>query len=381
MIYERCVNSGAARLGRLCLTHGMLDTPAFMPVGTYAAVKGVTPDELAALGAPIVLGNTFHLMLRPGAELIARHGGLHGFMGWHGPILTDSGGFQVWSLAANRHLTEDGAMFASPLDGSRRFLSPEGSIDVQRALNSDVVMCFDECTDYPVDKSVAAASMARSMRWAARCRTHHADSANALFGINQGSVFPDLRTESMDALTEIGFDGYAIGGVSVGEPWPEKASAIEAAITRAPVDAPRYLMGVGTPADLVLAVGYGVDMFDCVMPSRNARNGYLFTNAGAVKIKNAAYREDFRPLDAECGCPTCRGYSRAYLHHLFRCGEMLGARLNTLHNLWYYQSVMRRIRNAIAAERYDQFTRQFLAGPEGVGTRAAEFFGVATDCG
>ncbi len=375
MIYDPIAASDGARLGRLRLVHGMVNTPAFMPVGTYGTVKGVTPDELDALGAPIVLGNTLHLMLRPGANIVARHGGLHEFMGWDRPILTDSGGFQVWSLAANRDLSEDGATFASPVDGSRHFLSPEGSIDVQRALNSDVVMCFDECTDFPVAKAAAAASMKRSMRWAERCKTRHAGSPNALFGINQGNIFADLRAESMAALTDIGFDGYAIGGVSVGESWPDKAVAIEAAVAAAPVQAPRYLMGVGTPADLVLAVGWGIDMFDCVMPTRNARNGYLFTHRGVVKIKNAVHRDDLSPLDADCCCPTCCGYSRAYLHHLSRCREILGARLNTLHNLWYYQSVMQRIRAAIADDCYASFRHAFLTGPEGSGSHAAEYFG------
>ncbi len=338
-----------------------------MPVGTYGTVKAMTPAELVELGAEIVLGNTYHLMLRPGTEVIGAHGGLHGFMRWDRPILTDSGGFQVWSLAAMRKLSEDGVAFRSPRDGAHQFLSPEGSVAIQHALNADIVMCLDECTGYPVSKRDAAVSMQRSMRWAARCRRAHGDSPNRLFGINQGSVFADLRIESMAALVDIGFDGYAIGGVSVGERWEDKAAVLEAVLAHAPFAAPRYLMGVGMPVDLVAAVGYGIDLFDCVLPTRNARNGYLFTHAGIVKIKNASYKQDLRPLDEHCDCTTCRGYSRAYLHHLFRCGEILAARLHTLHNLYYYQTLMRRIREAIEANAYPAFMRSFFASAEGAG--------------
>ncbi|MBO9470918.1 tRNA guanosine(34) transglycosylase Tgt [Endozoicomonas sp. G2_2] len=375
MNLERLAQSGDARRARLSLPHGVVDTPTFMPVGTYGTVKGMTPEELAGLGAQIVLGNTYHLMLRPGTEIVNLHGGLHDFMHWHGPILTDSGGFQVWSLAEMRKLSEDGVAFRSPLDGSSQYLSPERSIEVQHALNSDIVMCLDECTDYPVAKEDAAASMQLSMRWAARCREAHGDSANLLFGINQGSVFDDLRAESMAALVDIGFDGYAIGGVSVGEAWDLKARVLEGVLPVTPVDRPRYLMGVGTPSDLVAAVSFGIDMFDCVMPTRNARNGYLFTSQGVVKIKNAVHKHDTGPLDPYCGCPTCTRYSRAYLHHLYRCGEILAARLNTWHNLYYYQALMQRIRDAIEADRYAAFMREFFTSAEGAGTAQAAWFG------
>lgn len=379
MIYEALGRDGDARRGRVHLPHGSIETPAFMPVGTYGTVKAMTPEELVELGAEIVLGNTFHLMLRPGTEVIGAHGGLHGFMRWERPILTDSGGFQVWSLAEIRKLTEDGVAFASPLDGSRQYLSPERSVEIQHALNSDIVMCLDECTAYPVSQAKAAASMRLSMRWAARCRAAHGDSPNKLFGINQGSVYPELRKESMARLAEIGFDGYAIGGVSVGEGWPDKAAVLESVLPVTPADAPRYLMGVGTPADLVAAVGYGVDMFDCVMPTRNARNGYLFTHEGVVKIKNAVHRHDTGPLDRHCDCYTCRHYSRAYLHHLYRCGEILAARLNSWHNLAYYQKLMRRIREAIEVGRYPAFMREFFAGAEGAGTPQAAHGGYSQD--
>jgi queuine tRNA-ribosyltransferase len=376
MMFKLLCRSEAARRGRLHLPHGRVETPAFMPVGTYGTVKAMTPAELVELGAEIVLGNTYHLMLRPGTEVIGAHGGLHGFMRWDRPILTDSGGFQVWSLAAMRKLSEDGVAFRSPRDGAHQFLSPEGSVAIQHALNADIVMCLDECTGYPVSKRDAAVSMQRSMRWAARCRRAHGDSPNRLFGINQGSVFADLRVESMAALVDIGFDGYAIGGVSVGERWEDKAAVLEAVLAHAPFAAPRYLMGVGMPVDLVAAVGYGIDLFDCVLPTRNARNGYLFTHAGIVKIKNAAYKQDLRPLDEHCDCTTCRGYSRAYLHHLFRCGEILAARLHTLHNLYYYQTLMRRIREAIEANAYPAFMRSFFASAEGAGApHAAAYAG------
>ncbi|WP_348762074.1 tRNA guanosine(34) transglycosylase Tgt [uncultured Salinisphaera sp.] len=377
MIYESLAVSGDARRGRVHLPHGTVETPTFMPVGTYGTVKGMTPEEVAGLGAEIVLGNTYHLMLRPGTDIIDAHGGLHDFMHWQGPILTDSGGFQVWSLAEMRKLTEEGVAFASPIDGAKWFMSPERSIAVQHSLNSDIVMCLDECTDFPVAKADAASSMQLSMRWAARCRAAHGDSANKLFGINQGSIYSDLRAESMAALVDIGFDGYAIGGVSVGEGWDDKAGVLAHILPLTPADAPRYLMGVGTPADLVASVGYGIDMFDCVMPTRNARNGYLFTHAGIVKIKNAVHKHDTAPLDADCDCYTCRHYSRAYLHHLHRCGEILGARLCTWHNLAYYQKLMGRIRAAIDADAYPAFQRAFFTGPEGAGTPQAAHGGWA----
>jgi len=375
MHLERLAQSGAARRGCLHLPHGDVATPAFMPVGTYGTVKGMTPEEIESLGAEIVLGNTYHLMLRPGTEVIGAHGGLHDFMHWQRPILTDSGGFQVWSLAEMRKLSEDGVAFRSPIDGSRQYLSPERSIEVQRVLNSDIVMCLDECTDYPVAKADAASSMQLSMRWAARCRAAHGDSNNLLFGINQGSVFDDLRAESMAALVDIGFDGYAIGGVSVGEAWADKASVLDGVLPVTPEDYPRYLMGVGTPSDLVAAVSFGIDMFDCVMPTRNARNGYLFTHQGVIKIKNAVHRFDTGPLDSACECYTCRHYSRAYLHHLYRCGEILAARLHTWHNLFYYQRLMQRIRAAIEADRYSTFMKDFFASAEGAGTAQAAYFG------
>lgn len=375
MIYESLAQSATARRGRVHLPHGTVETPAFMPVGTYGTVKGMTPEEITGLGAEILLGNTYHLMLRPGTEILDAHGGLHDFMHWDKPILTDSGGFQVWSLAEMRKLSEDGVAFRSPLDGSRQYLTPEGSIAVQHSLNSDIVMCLDECTDYPVAKADAATSMQLSMRWAARCRAAHGDSDNKLFGINQGSVYADLRAESMAALVDIGFDGYAIGGVSVGEGWEDKAAVLEDILPLTPDDAPRYLMGVGTPSDLVAAAGFGIDMFDCVMPTRNARNGYLFTHQGVVKIKNAVHKYDTGPLDPTCDCYTCRHYSRAYLHHLYRCGEILSARLNTWHNLRYYQLLMARIRGAIEVDGYAGFMREFFTGPEGVGTAQAAYGG------
>lgn len=364
MQFELNATSGAARRGTLQLVHGTVSTPAFMPVGTYGTVKGMLPAELRHLGADILLGNTYHLMLRPGAEVVRAHDGLHEFMGWDGPILTDSGGFQVWSLAPMRKLDEDGVSFQSHIDGSRHRLTPEDAVAVQHALGSDIAMVLDECTDYPVAEADARVSMERSMRWAARCRLAHGDNPNALFGINQGSVYPGLRRESMQRLVEIGFDGYAIGGVSVGEPAEARAAILDAALSEAPVQAPRYLMGVGTPADLVDAVAAGIDLFDCVLPTRNARNGYLFTSRGPVKIKNARHRHDTGPLDSECPCHVCRTYSRAYLHHLFRCGEILAARLNTWHNLYYYLDLMRRMRLAIEVDAFDTFACGFKKNME-----------------
>jgi len=348
MQFEVIAQCGAARRGRLALAHGTIETPVFMPVGTYGTVKAMSPAELEALGAQIVLGNTFHLWLRPGTEVIAAHAGLHGFMGWRRPILTDSGGYQVFSLGPLRKVREEGVSFASPVDGDKLLLTPELSMQIQRALDSDVAMVFDECTPYPASRDETADSMRLSLRWAARCRQAHADNPNALFGIVQGGMFEDLRDESLGALAEIGFDGYAIGGLSVGEP-KEDMRRIEAHVTpRLPANRPRYLMGVGTPEDIVEAVCNGIDMFDCVLPTRNARNGWLFTRYGDAKIRNARYRNDTRPLDEGCSCYACRQFSRAYLHHLQRTNEILGARLNTVHNLHYYLGLLAELRQAIA---------------------------------
>lgn len=367
MRFELLHSDGAARRGRLHCPRGVVETPAFMPVGTYGTVKAMTPEELRAVGAQIVLGNTFHLMLRPGAELIARLGGLHRFMHWDGPILTDSGGFQVWSLARLRKLSEEGVEFASPVDGARVFLSPERSIEVQRLLGADIAMQFDECTPYPATHEQARESLRLSARWARRCQRAHAGAAGALFGIVQGGMYPELRAESLARLTEIGFDGYALGGLSVGESAAERLRVLDAIVPAMPAAAPRYLMGVGTPRDLVEACARGVDLFDCVLPTRNARNGHLFTSQGVIKIRNAAHREEESALDPACDCYTCRNYTRAYLHHLDRCNEILGSRLNTLHNLHYYQRLMARVRAAIDAGRFAAFEREFLAGPEAEG--------------
>ena len=361
MKFELLATDGAARRGRLTLAHGTVDTPAFMPVGTYGAVKAMSPDEVKALGAQIVLGNTFHLWLRPGLEVIAAHGGLHRFMGWDGPILTDSGGFQVFSLGALRKISEEGVKFASPVNGDRLFLTPEESMRIQRVLNSDIVMIFDECTPYPATPAEAAKSMRLSLRWAERSKQAHEGNPNALFGIQQGSTFENLRRESSQRLIDIGFDGYAIGGLSVGEPKADMQRILAHTAPRLPQARPRYLMGVGTPEDLVNAVAQGIDMFDCVLPTRNARNGWLFTRRGTVKIRNAAHATDTRPLDETCPCPTCRNYSRAYLHHLQRVNEILGARLNTLHNLFYYQQLMAELREAIGAGRLADYVAEFHA--------------------
>jgi len=365
--FDRLATDGRARRGRLRLRRGAVETPVFMPVGTYGTVKAMTPEELTALGAQIVLGNTFHLMLRPGAAVIRAHGGLHGFMHWTGPILTDSGGFQVWSLADLRKVSEDGVRFRSPVNGDPVFLSPEISMEVQAALDSDVVMAFDECPPYPATEAEARASMELSMRWARRSRDSHLalGNPNALFGIVQGGTHLGLRLESLSALTEIGFDGYAVGGLAVGEPAEERNAVLDVLEAQLPTDRPRYLMGVGTPADIVAAVLRGIDMFDCVMPTRNARNGHLYTSQGVVKIRNAAHRTDTGPLDPACNCYTCRNYSRSYLRHLDRCNEILGARLNTVHNLHYYLDLMRRVRAAIEAGDFGRFAADFLAGPEG----------------
>ena len=349
---------GAARRGVLELAHGVVDTPAFMPVGTYATVKAMSPQELAASGAQIVLGNAFHLWLRPGLEVIARHGGLHRFMSWDNPILTDSGGFQVFSLGALRKISEEGVQFASPVNGDRLFLTPEESMRIQGVLNSDIAMVFDECLAYPHTEEQAADSMRLSMRWAARSKQAW-QSDNALFGIVQGGIYRHLREESVQTLVAIGFDGYAIGGLAVGEPKEERIRVL--AGTRLPEERPRYLMGVGTPEDIIEAVASGIDMFDCVLPTRNARNGWLFTRFGDVKIRNARYRDDTRPLDEDCGCYTCRNFTRAYLYHLQKANEILGARLNTLHNLHYYQELMQTLRVAIEAGTFAASAERLLA--------------------
>jgi len=361
MAFTVLATDGAARRARLALAHGVVETPVFMPVGTYGTVKAMSPGELVAAGASIVLGNTFHLWLRPGTEVIEAHGGLHRFMNWPHPILTDSGGFQVFSLGALRKISEEGVAFASPVNGDRLFLTPETSMAIQRSLDSDIVMAFDECTPYPASRDEAAQSMARSMRWAKRSRAAHEGNANRLFGIVQGGMYEDLRDESVAELASIGFDGYAIGGLSVGEPKPEMLSVLAHTAPRLPADRPRYLMGVGTPEDIVAGVAAGIDMFDCVMPTRNARNGWLFTRHGDVKIRNARHRSDTGPIDPTCACPTCRGYSRAYLHHLQRVGEILGARLATIHNLHYYLTLAAEMREAIAEGRFAAWVARFHA--------------------
>jgi queuine tRNA-ribosyltransferase len=340
---------GQARRGRLELAHGAVDTPAFMPVGTYGTVKAMSPAELREVGAQIVLGNTFHLWLRPGTDVIAKHGGLHRFMGWDGPILTDSGGFQVFSLGALRKITEEGVKFASPINGDRLLLTPEESMRVQRALDSDIAMIFDDCTPHPATHKQAEKSMHLSLRWAERSRRAFEGSRNALFGIVQGGVYEDLREASLAGLAAIGFQGYAIGGLAVGEPREDRERILAHTAPRLPAERPRYLMGMGTPEDLIDGVLAGIDMFDCVLPTRNARNGWLFTRHGDVKIRNARWRDDPAPLDPQCGCYACRHFSLAYLHHLQRANEILGARLNTIHNLHYYQELMRDLRGAIEA--------------------------------
>jgi queuine tRNA-ribosyltransferase len=359
MRFEVLATDGRARRARLTLAHGIVETPIFMPVGTYGSVKAMAPNELLELGAQIVLGNTFHLWLRPGTEVIEGHRGLHRFMGWPKPILTDSGGFQVFSLGALRKVQEDGVAFASPVNGDRLFLTPERSMEIQRALDSDVVMAFDECTPFPATRDEAARSMELSMRWAARSKSAHAGNPNALFGIVQGGMHEDLRDASLAALTTIGFDGYAIGGLSVGEPKEAMLRVLDHAAPRLPAASPRYLMGVGTPEDIVAGVLAGIDMFDCVLPTRNARNGWLFTRFGDLKIRNAGYRTDTGPIDPTCACYACRHFTRAYLHHLQRVNEILGARLATVHNLHYYLWLAAGLREAIAAGRLAAFVTQF----------------------
>jgi queuine tRNA-ribosyltransferase len=357
---------GHARRGRLELNHGMIETPIFMPVGTYGSVKAMAPNELVEIDAQIILGNTFHLWLRPGVEVLEKFGGLHKFMGWDKPILTDSGGFQVFSLGAMRKITEEGVKFASPINGDRLFLSPEISMQIQRALNSDIVMQFDECTPYEIDgrpatEKEAADSMRMSLRWAKRSldEFNRGENPNALFGIVQGGMFEHLRDESLAGLQDIDFHGVAIGGLSVGEPKEDMLRILQHVGPRLPANKPHYLMGVGTPEDLVDGVANGIDMFDCVMPTRNARNGWLFTRFGDIKIKNAKHKDDDKPLDETCGCYACRNFSRAYLHHLHRAGEILGARLNTIHNLHYYLELMREMREAIEAGSFQGFVVQF----------------------
>jgi len=361
MKFELLNTDGAARRGTLSFTRGTVQTPAFMPVGTYGTVKAMTPEELTGIGAEIILGNTFHLMLRPGTEIIRAHGDLHDFMHWQGPILTDSGGFQVFSLGEMRKITEAGVTFRSPVNGDKVFLDPERSMQVQRELGSDIVMVFDECTPCPATEQQASDSMELSLRWAARSRQAHGDNPAALFGIIQGGMYPELRSRSLDGLVKVGFDGYAIGGLSVGETEAERIMILDHLQPRMPTDKPRYLMGVGRPEDIVEAVRRGVDMFDCVMPTRNARNGHLFTHQGEIRIRNARYENDTRPLDETCSCYTCRNYSRAYLRHLDKCREILGARLNTIHNLYYYQELMQWLRTATEAGSLEAFVADFYA--------------------
>ncbi len=350
---------GLARRGTVTLAHGTVETPAFMPVGTYGTVKAMAPNELKEIGAQIVLGNTFHLWLRPGLEAIEAHGGLHRFMGWDRPILTDSGGFQVFSLGALRKITEEGVKFSSPLNGDKLFLTPEESMRIQKILNADIVMIFDECTPYPAEADAAAFSMRLSLRWAERSKTAHAGNPNALFGIVQGGMYEDLRDESLQELTDMDFDGYAIGGLSVGEPKADMRRILAHTAPQLPQDKPRYLMGVGTPEDIVASVQHGVDMFDCVLPTRNARHGILFTQWGDMRIKNARFRTDTAPVDAQCSCYCCQNFSRGYLHHLIRSGEILGARLATIHNLHYYQVLMAGLRGAIESASLDSFVARF----------------------
>jgi len=352
----------AARRGTLTFPRGEVQTPAFMPVGTYGTVKGLSPVQVADTGAEILLGNTFHLMLRPGTEIIRRHGDLHDFIGWQKPILTDSGGFQVFSLGEMRKITEEGVKFRSPVDGAQVFLGPESAIKVQEELGSDIVMIFDECTPYPATEQEAQDSMNLSLRWALRCKTAHADHPAALFGIIQGGMYPQLRKQSLEALKAMDFDGYAIGGLSVGEPKEEMIKVLDVIVGEMPADKPRYLMGVGTPGDIIEAVRRGIDMFDCVMPTRNARNAHLFTSQGVLKLRNARYRDDVKALDPVCVCYTCRNFSRAYLHHLDKCKEMLGAQLNTIHNLHFYQNLMQGLRQAVEQGRFTAFAAEFYAG-------------------
>jgi len=353
--------NGDARRGQIGFPRGTIETPAFMPVGTYGTVKAMTPEELVSIGAEIILGNTFHLMLRPGTEVINEFGGLHQFMHWDKPILTDSGGYQVFSLAESRKITEEGAHFRSPIDGSKVFLGPKEAIQIQHALGSDIVMIFDECTPYPATEKEARESMQLSLRWAKRSKEAHGDNKNALFGIVQGGMYKSLRDESLQGLCDIGFDGYAIGGLSVGEPIELMMEVLDNIMPGMPEDKPRYLMGVGTPENLVESVRRGIDMFDCVMPTRNARNGHLFSEGGDIRIRNAVHRHDQSPIDEHCACYTCQNYSRAYLHHLDKTNEILGSRLNTMHNLYYYQYLMKGLRRAIEENNLDGFIADFYS--------------------
>ena len=362
MQFDLLATDNAARRGRVTFPRGVIETPAFMPVGTYGSVKGMTPRSIAETGAEIILGNTFHLWLRPGLDVIGEFGGLHKFIGWDKPILTDSGGFQVFSLAERRKITEEGVRFASPVDGSRVFLSPEESMRIQRTLDSDIAMIFDECTPYPATEKQVRDSMELSLRWAARSRRAFDDlrNPNSLFGIVQGGTYPQWRKVSVDGLLQIGFDGYAVGGLAVGEPEAERNRTLEETVPLLPADRPRYLMGVGRPEDIVEAVVRGIDLFDCVMPTRNARNAHIFTRHGVLRLRNAKYERDTRPIDEACACYACAsGFSRAYLRHLDKCGEMLGPMLATIHNLHYYQDLMRGLREAIVARRLADFTAEF----------------------
>jgi len=361
MTFEKRAQDGHARRGELSFPRGKVQTPAFMPVGTYGTVKGMLPRDIEEIGAEIILGNTFHLMLRPGTDVVQQHGDLHDFTQWQKPILTDSGGFQVFSLGDLRKITEEGVKFRSPIDGAPVEVTPEISVDVQRKLGSDVVMIFDECTPYPADIPTAKKSMELSLRWAKRSKDEHGDNPAALFGIVQGGMHESLRQQSLDGLEKIGFDGYAIGGLSVGEPKEDMVRVLDFLADKMPADKPRYLMGVGKPEDLVEGVRRGIDMFDCVMPTRNARNGHLFTSTGVVKIRNAVHKTDTGTLDANCDCYTCQNFSRSYLHHLERCGEMLGSQLNTIHNLRYYQNLMSGLRDAIEQGTLSAFVDSFYA--------------------
>ena len=364
MKFELIKKVNNARRGRLELSNGTVETPVFMPVGTYGAVKTMTSEELISIGTDIILANTFHLMLRPGADVIEKFGGLHKFMHWDKPILTDSGGYQVFSLAKSRKITEQGVHFRSPVDGEKVFLGPEEAVKMQHILDAEIIMVFDDCTPYPCSEKDASDSMKLSLKWADRSKKSHGKNKNALFGIIQGGMYPGLREDSLNALCEIGFDGYAIGGLSVGEPIELMLEILDRITSKMPEKKPRYLMGVGTPENIVQAVCEGIDMFDCVMPTRNARNGHLFTEYGDIRIKNATYKLDQLPLDETCNCYTCKNYSRAYLHHLSKTNEILGARLNTKHNLYYYQSLMKGLRLAIEEERLDEFTTDFYSKRE-----------------
>ena len=361
LIHTDSSQNNLARRGEVSFPRGTIQTPTFMPVGTYGTVKSMKPEEIEGLGAEIILGNTFHLMLRPGTEIIKQHGDLHDFMNWQKPILTDSGGFQVFSLAKMRKITEEGVHFRSPVNGDKVLLSPEVSMQIQRDLGSDIVMIFDECTPYPASMTEARESMELSLRWAKRSKIEHGDSASALFGIVQGGMHGELREISANGLIDIGFDGYAVGGLSVGEPKEDRDHVLEVTTPLLPADKPRYLMGVGKPEDIVESVKRGIDMFDCVIPTRNARNGFLFTRFGELKLRNSKHQNDTNPIDDQCGCYTCQHYSRSYLRHLDKCKEMLGAHLNTIHNLYYYQELMSGIREAIENDRFDDFVKEFYA--------------------